>query len=119
MTDRDTVNETVKAARDRELSQETVRERIAIGLATTAVRVYRRARPSGLLYTGGDVTVAGLRALGGTTVALTGDVVETGIPLGRLVNGVAGETPVITKAGGFGTNRTTINCLELLAANDE
>lgn len=69
--------------------------------------MYPRAHPSGSFYAGGDVAVARLWALGGVTVALTGDVAETG------------ETPAITKAGDFGRNRTMISCLELPVTNDE
>lgn len=118
-TDRAAVDRTLDAARERGLAPETTRERVATGLAATAGRAYREAEPSGLFFTGGDVAVAGLRALGATAITLTGDAVEAGVPVGRLADGVGAGTPIVTKAGGFGSEATIVNCLELLAGNDE
>ncbi len=113
-SDRATVDDTLAAGRDHGLSDAEIRDRVATGLATVAGNACRVTRPSGLFFTGGDVAVAGLRALDATTVALTGATVDTGIPVGRLVDGVVADTPLITKAGGFGDETTIVNCLGTL-----
>lgn len=118
-TDRETVERTVGEGEARDLGPDEIRERIASGLAATAAAVVESQPPSGLFYTGGDVAVAGLRALDATTVTLTGDAVSAGIPLGRLADGVASGTPLVTKAGGFGSEGTIVNCLDRLSENDE
>jgi uncharacterized protein YgbK (DUF1537 family) len=114
-SDRATVDDTLAAGRDRGLSDAEVGARIATGLATVAGDACRMTRPSGLFVTGGDVAVATLRALDATTVSLSGATVDAGIPIGRLVDGVVADTPLITKAGGFGNETTIDNCLELLS----
>lgn len=118
-TDRETVERTVREGEIRDLGPNEIRERIASGLAATAAAVVESQSPSGLFYTGGDVAVAGLRSLDATIVTLTGDAVTAGIPVGRLADGVASGTPLVTKAGGFGSECTIVNCLEYLSGNDE
>ncbi|GCF14426.1 Hrp-dependent type III effector protein [Haloarcula mannanilytica] len=118
-TDRETVERTVKEGEARDLEPGEIRKRIASGLAATAAAVVESQSPSGLFYTGGDVAVAGLRSLDATTVTLTGDAVTAGIPVGRLADGAASGTPLVTKAGGFGSEGTIVNCLEYLSGNDE
>ncbi|GGJ01562.1 membrane protein [Halobellus salinus] len=113
-SDRATVEDTIAAGCDRGLSDTEVGGRISTGLADVAAEACRITRPSGLLLSGGDVAVAGLRALDATTVSLTGATVATGVPVGRLVDGVVADTMVITKAGGFGEETTIINCLDIL-----
>lgn len=114
-SDLSTVEDTLTAGRDRGLSDTEIRDRVATRLATVAANACRTTRPSGLFYTGGDVAVAGLRALEATTVSLNGATVDAGIPIGRLVDGDVADIPLITKAGGFGTEITIINCLDTLS----
>lgn len=113
-SDRATVDDTIAAGRDRGLSDAEIGDRIATGLAGVAAEACRITRPSGLLLSGGDVAVAGLRALDATTVSLTGSTVAAGVPVGRLVDGAVADTMLITKAGGFGDEMTIINCLDTL-----
>ncbi|WP_336338789.1 four-carbon acid sugar kinase family protein [Haloarcula brevis] len=117
-TDRESVDQTVRQGESRDLGPDEIRRRIASGLAATAAAVIQSQSPSGLFYTGGDVAVAGFRSLDATTVTLTGDAVTAGIPVGRLADGVASGTPVVTKAGGFGSEGDIVNCLEYLSTND-
>jgi uncharacterized protein YgbK (DUF1537 family) len=118
-TDRETVKRTVSEGEARDLDPSEIRERISSGLAATAAAVLESHTPSGLFYTCGDVAVAGLRSLDATTVTLTGDAVTAGIPAGRLADGVASGIPLVTKAGGFGSEGTIVNCLDYLSGNDE
>jgi len=118
-TDRETVDRTVGAGRERGLGSEEIRDRVASGLAATAATTVESELPSGLFYTGGDVAVAGLRSLDATTVTLTADAIEAGIPIGHLADGISPGTPLITKAGGFGSEATIVNCLERLCRDDE
>lgn len=118
-TDRSTVEDTLAAGRDRGLSDAEIGERVAAGLAAVTGEACRRTRPSGLLLTGGDVAVAGLRALDATTVSLTGTTVDAGIPLGSVTDGEVPGLPLVTKAGGFGDRTTIVNCLDALGGDNE
>lgn len=113
-TDRSTVEQTVAAGTERGLSAAAIREQIATGLAAVGADACRARLPSGLFLAGGDIAVATLESLEATAVSLTGERVDAGVPLGRLVDGVAAECSVITKAGGFGEESTIINCLDAL-----
>ena len=74
-------------------------------LSTTAV--------SGLAMVGGDTAHAVLRALRASGLTLAGEV-AAGIPYGRLLDGPFAGLPMVTKAGGFGTDRALQDCLEFL-----
>jgi uncharacterized protein YgbK (DUF1537 family) len=113
-TGREDVEITLKRGYELGLTQDEVGERVAAGLAATAATVFENASVSGLLYTGGETAVAGLRALDTRTVRLTGESVETGIPVGYLGDGSGDRTPLVTKAGGFGSPEAINNCLETL-----
>jgi len=118
-TDREAVERARQWATDHGLAAGEVRDRVAAGLGEAAARIVREREPSGLFLTGGDVAVAVLGALDATTVRLTGEAVDAGVPLGRLVDGAAAGRPVVTKAGGFGTEATIINCVDALATEHE
>ncbi|MBB6645095.1 four-carbon acid sugar kinase family protein [Halobellus ruber] len=118
-TDRSTVEDTLAAGRDRGLSDAEIGDRVAAELAAVAGEACRLTRPAGLFLTGGDVAVAGLRALDATTVSLTGTTVDAGIPVGRVTDGEVPGLPLITKAGGVGDRTSIINCLDALGGYDE
>jgi len=63
--------------------------------------VARKRRPGGVLFCGGDITLAACSALGAQGLELAGEI-EPGVPWGRLVGGEFGGLPTVTKAGGFG-----------------
>lgn len=113
-TDRETVERTVDAGHRQGLSPNEVGERVASGLAETAGATFETGSPSGLLYTGGETAVAGLQALDSTTIRLSGRSVEAGVPVGSIADGSGAGTPLITKAGGFGTPEIINNSLEIL-----
>jgi uncharacterized protein YgbK (DUF1537 family) len=60
-------------------------------------------RPGGLALTGGDVAAAVCSALGATTLWLRGEV-QPGMAWGMLLDGALPGLPVVTKAGGFGSD---------------
>lgn len=113
------VDATIDAADDADLSQSTARDRVASGLATIAAAVADRSSPGRYLLSGGAIAAATLDELDSEGVRLTGSAVEDGVPVGRVLGGVAAECPVVTKAGAFGDGETIVNCLDSLAAYDE
>ncbi|WP_226011137.1 four-carbon acid sugar kinase family protein [Halomicrobium salinisoli] len=113
-TDRGDVERALAAGAERGLGDDAVRERVAGALASAAGVAVDEGSPSGLLATGGDVAVDVLRELGATGVRLTGRAVEDGVPVGRLLDGPAAGTPLVTKAGGFGSESTLVDALDLL-----
>ncbi|WP_129116141.1 four-carbon acid sugar kinase family protein [Halegenticoccus tardaugens] len=117
-TDRESVERTVEAGKARGLSPNEIQERVATMLGEAAMRTLQREEPSGLFLTGGDVAIAVIRALDATAVTLTGTSIGVGIPIGTLADGSAAGTPIVTKAGGFGTQRTIITCLDAFVRND-
>lgn len=94
-------------------------ERIERALAAVAERTVAERSPGGVFLTGGAVAVRALRALDARGITLTGEAIERGVPIGRILGGRADGAAVITKAGGFGTERTIANCLARLDRGDE
>lgn len=117
-TDDEAVERTRAAGREAGLPSAAVRDRVASGLASAATAVLDEEVPSGLLLTGGDIAVAVIRGLGATTVRLTGEEVEAGIPVGTFVDGRITEVPLVTKAGGFGSAETIVNCLAVFSGDN-
>ncbi|MDQ8034502.1 MAG: nucleotide-binding domain containing protein, partial [Bordetella sp.] len=75
---------------------------VARRLGELAAAIVTRAGACGVVATGGDGAREVLRALqaGGIDLA---DEVMGGVPLGTLTGGAAVGLPIVTKAGGFGT----------------
>ena len=113
------VDRTLRAGQEVGIDPATVRERVAESLAGVAGRAWERDPPGGLFVTGGAVAGRVFDALGATGVRLTGKAVEAGVPVGRVLDGTAEGTRVVTKAGAFGGERTIINCLARLGEGDE
>ena len=115
--DRSAVERTLAVGHKADLTESEVRDRVARALAASAHRAVGAA--SGLFVTGGDVAMAVFDALDAAELVLSGKAVETGIPCSRIAGGPADGLPVITKAGGFGSPSTVINCLESLRGDDD
>ncbi|MCU4800453.1 four-carbon acid sugar kinase family protein [Halobacteria archaeon HArc-gm2] len=113
------VDATLQAAEEAGLSGASAREHVASGLAAVAARVTEASSPGAYLLSGGAVAAATLDALDADGIRLTGQAVEDGVPIGRVVGGAAATSPVATKAGAFGDRRTIRNCLGALAGYDE
>lgn len=101
----------------RELSETVIRERVARALARSVREPADYAR--GLFVTGGDVAMEVCNALDATALQLSGNAIESGIPIGRIEDGLACGKPIITKAGGFGHETTVVNCLHYLNSAHE
>jgi uncharacterized protein YgbK (DUF1537 family) len=70
---------------------------------------------SALVLFGGDTAVSALKGLGGQGIEIIGEV-EPYIPLGRLIGGAYSGLPVVTKAGGFGGEKSLIRILAELSS---
>lgn len=93
-------------------------DRIVTALAVAATEMNETATLAGLFLTGGSVACAVLDSLSATAIDLTGEAVSDGIPEGRVVDGSAAGTRVVTKAGGFGSPKSIVNCLNFIEADD-
>lgn len=118
-TDRAAVERTEAVGARIDLSPSEIRDRVAAALGATAARLVAEVEPSGLFVTGGDAAGAVVRAFDATAVRLTGEAVDTGVPIGRFADGAAAGTLVVAKAGGFGTEGTIVNCLRALSSDHE
>ncbi len=105
------VDRTLEAARAVDIDTSDLRHRVAQSLAITAARVISRRPIGGLFLTGGDTAMTVLTAMDTRSVRLTGKAVESGIPYSRILDGAAAGTRLITKAGGFGDEKTVLRCL--------
>ncbi|MCI0551948.1 MAG: hypothetical protein L0287_13430, partial [Anaerolineae bacterium] len=85
-----------------------VAQRIVDGLAQLGSRLVSEGLISGIVATGGDTANALCNALGARALEILGEV-EAGIPIMR----VLGEKslPLVTKAGGFGSEAAMGNGL--------
>jgi uncharacterized protein YgbK (DUF1537 family) len=92
--------------RSRDLPATLIPSRFA-ELAARVIAHRPRGSIAGLAVTGGDGARALVDALGATGVALR-DEVMTGVPIGTLLGGVAEGLPVVTKAGGFGSEEALV-----------
>ncbi|MCM3879604.1 MAG: four-carbon acid sugar kinase family protein [Vicinamibacterales bacterium] len=92
--------------RSRDLPSTLIPNRFA-ELAARVIAHRPRGSIAGLAVTGGDGARALVDALGATGVALR-DEVMTGVPIGTLLGGVAEGLPVVTKAGGFGSENALV-----------
>ncbi len=90
---------------------------IARALAEVAAQLVERMPLSGLFVTGGEIAVHVLRALGGTGMELL-DELEPGVPLVRLSGGRHGGLPMVTKAGGFGTEGVMVRAIEVFEGRE-
>jgi D-threonate/D-erythronate kinase len=83
-------------------------------LAEAARNQMDRARPAGLLLTGGETAIAVLHELGAAGVRLAGQL-EPGLAMGVLAGGPFSGLPVMTKAGGFGDPDALVRAWEACA----
>jgi uncharacterized protein YgbK (DUF1537 family) len=88
-------------------------------LALTTEKTMSKATVSGLFLTGGDIARTTLDILNASNLCLTESSIAEGIPEGWIVDGPATETRVVTKAGGFGSAKAIIKCIDHLGATDD
>lgn len=76
-------------------------------MGEAAAKTANTGQIAGVVATGGDGASAVLNALQAGGIALV-DEVTGGVPLGTLTGGPAAGLPIVTKAGGFGTDDVLI-----------
>jgi uncharacterized protein YgbK (DUF1537 family) len=91
------------------LDSETVADR----LGSLAAQLIATSRAAGVVATGGDGARSVLVALNASGIALV-DEVMGGVPLGTLTGGTAAGLPVVTKAGGFGTEDVLVRAVRAI-----
>jgi len=89
-------------------------ERVGTALSAAASGAVAASQPGSLFLTGGAIARAVLTRLEAAELALTGEAVADGVPESVVATGPARGTRVVTKAGGFGDERTMLNCLDAM-----
>ncbi|WP_231187976.1 four-carbon acid sugar kinase family protein [Haladaptatus sp. DYF46] len=112
--DGDTVAATLETARRENVSGRDARERVTAALGIAAETVWEGRDPDGLFLTGGSVAKSVLDRLDADGVALGGEEIDVGVPVGEVRGGEADGTPIVTKAGAFGGNSTIVDALDRL-----
>lgn len=112
--ERDDVTATLEAANRAEVSGREARERVTDALGTAAARVREEREPDGLFLTGGSIAKGILDRLDADGVALRGDEIDVGVPVGEVRGGRVDGTPIVTKAGAFGGDSTIADALDYL-----
>jgi len=74
------------------------------------LKILAQARVGGLFLTGGDIATAVATALGAEGYRIQSEVAPC-IPCGTFINSELDDLPVITKAGGFGSDSTLCDAL--------
>lgn len=88
-------------------------EKVAERLGSLAAQLIATSRAAGVVATGGDGARSVLVALAARGIALV-DEVMGGVPLGTLTGGTAAGLPVVTKAGGFGTEDVLVRAVRAI-----
>lgn len=115
-----TILRTSRCAQDRQMidtlcasvgmRRQALGERLSQRLGTITLHIIEQARIGGLFLTGGDIATAVASALGAEGYRIQREVAPC-IPCGTFVNSEIDDLPVITKAGGFGSDSTLCDAL--------
>ncbi len=92
------------------LTRQALGEKLSRRIGDITLAILDRARTGGLFLTGGDIAIAVASALGAEGYRIQSEVAPC-IPCGTFVNSEIDDLPVITKAGGFGTDSTLCDAL--------
>lgn len=92
------------------LTRQALGEKLSRRIGDITLAILDRARTGGLFLTGGDIAIAVANALGAEGYRIQSEVAPC-IPCGTFVNSEIDDLPVITKAGGFGTDSTLCDAL--------
>lgn len=92
------------------MSRQQLGERLSHRLGVVTLNIIEQARIGGLFLTGGDIATAVAGALGAEGYRIQSEVAPC-IPCGTFVNSEIDDLPVITKAGGFGSDSTLCDAL--------
>lgn len=104
-----------KIARELDISEDQVSQRISDGLAEITTGVLERTESliGGLFTSGGDVTVAVCKALESAGIEVKDEVLPLAV-YGRITKGTYDNMPIITKGGLVGDDKAIIRCVEYL-----
>jgi uncharacterized protein YgbK (DUF1537 family) len=91
--------------------------RAASGLARLALEIVRTNPVDGIFLSGGDTADAFRVASGGQAIRLEREVLP-GVVQGSWVGGAVDGLPVVTKAGGFGRDRTLLALIDRLSGGE-
>ncbi len=91
----------------------TLRERLPMMLAEVTFSVLAKQVVKGLFLCGGDTAAAMCRRLEVAAIRVGGEV-EPGIPRGVITGGMADGVRIVTKAGGFGSEKAIANSVAYL-----
>lgn len=115
-----TILRTSRCAEDRDMidtlcfnvgmSRQQLGELLSQRLGEITLRIIEQARIGGLFLTGGDIATSVASALGAEGYRIHSEVAPC-IPCGTFVNSEIDDLPVITKAGGFGSDTTLCDAL--------
>jgi len=94
-----------------------LRETTARLLARMVVRAIQRWDLAGLILTGGDVARETCSALGVTGVRVLREL-EPGVIVGKVIGGVKEGLRVVTKAGGFGSDKAMVDAIYYLTGDE-
>lgn len=97
---------------ERGLSRAAYGEHICAWLADVTAQAVALCPPGALYLSGGDVAIAVAHALGATGFQIRGRVAQC-VPYGHFLGG-RWSRPVMTKAGGFGTDTTLLNVVNFI-----
>jgi uncharacterized protein YgbK (DUF1537 family) len=90
-----------------------VNESVSSFLGETAAEILREIDVGGLVLTGGDTAIHVADALKISGINIR-DEIQPGIPYGYFIDKEYGTIPVVTKAGGFGTENAVVEIFEFL-----
>lgn len=88
-------------------------ERLSRRLGELTLAITERARIGGLFLTGGDTAIAVAQALGAQGYRIQQEAAPC-IPCGCFINSDLDDLPVITKAGGFGSENALCDALSFI-----
>lgn len=96
-----------------QLSRAQLGERLSQRLGELTLAILGKTRIGGLFLTGGDIAIAVAHALGAQGYRIQHEVAPC-IPCGCFINSELDDLPVITKAGGFGSESTLCDALSFI-----
>lgn len=95
------------------MSRQQLGETISQRLGELTRQTVQQQRPGGLYLSGGDIAIAAASALQASGFRILGQIAGC-VPWGRLQDSLAGDIPVMTKAGGFGDDATLLHVLRFI-----
>ncbi len=87
--------------------------KISKGIQHLVVDILSRTNIGGIMVTGGTTALTLLEGFSGDGIEVLQEI-EPGVPLGRLVGGRLDGTPILTKAGGFGSPNVFCTGLDMM-----